>query len=160
MPKEVNKMNETISELQLILKDLLQLTDASRTTVRMDIPEQNSNMDVALVEALAPGIDSIKSLSSLVQRKLPTVIFMDEKRINLIQEDCANAEVSPPKDLISAYGVKAQMLGPLVWEQELFGFISVHYIPSIRHWSQQDIAALDDAKQRVIACLKQAQWLS
>jgi maleate isomerase len=153
-------MNETISELELILKDLLQLTNASRTTIRMDIPELNSNMDVALVEALAPGIDSIKSLSSLVQRKLPTVIFMDEKRINLIQEDCANAEVSPPKGLMQEYGVKAQMLGPLVWENELFGFISVHYIPSIRQWSEQEIAALDDAKERVVACLKQAQWLS
>jgi maleate isomerase len=160
MRKEVNEMNETISELQLILKNLLQLTNASRTTLRMDIPEQNSSMDVALVEALAPGIDSIKSLSSLVQRKLPTVIFMDEKRINLIQEDCANAEVSVPKDLIKVYGVKAQMLGPLVWEHELFGFISVHYIPSVRPWSHQEIAALDDAKERVIKCLKQAQWLS
>ena len=58
-------MNETISDLQLILEDLLQLTDASRTTLRIDIPEQYSSINAALVEALAPGILSIKSLAKL-----------------------------------------------------------------------------------------------
>jgi maleate isomerase len=152
-------MNETISDLQHILEDLLQLTDASRTTLRIDIPEQNSNIDAPLIEVLAPGIRSIKSLAKLEQRKLPTVIFMEENRCNLIQEDCANSDVSPPKDLIQVYGVKAQMLGPLVWDDKLVGFISVHYTPSTRHWSQKEITALDDVKERVMTCLKQAQWV-
>jgi maleate isomerase len=153
-------MNETLSDLQLILEELLKLTNASRTTLRIDIPEYNSSINAALVEALAPGILSIKSLTSLDQRKLPTVIFMEEKRCNLIQEDCSNHEVSPPKDLLKVYGVKAQMLGPLIWDHNLVGFISVHYIPSTRHWSHSDIAALDDVKERVIIRLKQAEWLS
>jgi maleate isomerase len=58
-------------------------------------------------------------------------MFMDERRTNLIQEDGANASVSPPKDLIQVYGVKAQMLGPLVWEHKLIGFISVHQVSAI-----------------------------
>jgi maleate isomerase len=152
-------MNETISDLQHILEDLLQLTDASRTTLRVDIPEQNSNIDAPLIEVLAPGIRSIKSLAKLEQRKLPTVMFMEENRCNLIQEDCANSDVSPPKDLIQVYGVKAQMLGPLVWDHKLVGFISVHYTPSTRHWSQNEITALDDVKERVMTRLKQAQWV-
>jgi maleate isomerase len=152
-------MNETISELYIILEGLLQKTDASRTTLRIDIPEQNSSINAPIIEVLAPGILSIKSLAPLEQRKLPTVIFMEEKRINLIQEDCVNSDVSPPKDLIKTYGVKAQMLGPLIWDHKLIGFISVHYTPSTRHWSDKDIAALDDVKERVMSHLKLAEWL-
>jgi maleate isomerase len=152
-------MNETISELHIILEDLLQITDASRTTLRIDIPEQNSNINAPIIEVLAPGILSIKSLAPLEQRKLPTVIFMEEKRCNLIQEDCANSDVSVPKDLMQVYGVKAQMLGPLEWDHNLIGFISVHYTPSTRHWSNKDIAALDYVKERVMTHLKLAEWL-
>jgi hypothetical protein len=39
----------------------------------------------------------------------------------------------------------------------LVGFISVHYIPSTRQWSHNDIAALNDAKELVITRLKQAE---
>jgi maleate isomerase len=85
--------------------------------------------------------------------------FLWKKSVATSQEDCANSEVSPPKDLLKVYGVKAQMLGPLIWDHKLVGFISVHYTPSTRHWSHNDIAALDNAKERVMSRLKQAEWL-
>jgi maleate isomerase len=152
-------MDKTISELQLIITELLQATEASRTTLRMDIPEHNCHVDAAAVEASAPGIRSIKVDTSLDQRNLNTVRYLEEQRCNLIQDDCVNAEVSPPAALIQVYGVKAQMLGPLVWDNQLIGWVSVHYTPSTRHWSEEDIAALNDATKRVMTCLEKFKWL-
>jgi maleate isomerase len=152
-------MDETVSAFQVILEELLQATHASRTTIRIDNPEKGSHVNTALVEALAPGARSIKSLTSIEQRKLATVRFLEEQRCNLIQDDLMNTEVSAPKELTQFYGVKAQMLGPLVWDNRLIGFISVHYTPSARHWSDKDIAALDEAKKTVLTRLEQTGWL-
>jgi maleate isomerase len=152
-------MNATISELQLIIEELLEATQASRTTLRMDIPEQNCHVDAAVVEAAIPGTRSIKVDTSLDQRRIPTVIFLEKNLCNLIQDDCINTEVSPPPELIQVYGVKAQMLGPIVWDNQLIGWVSVHYNPSTRHWNEEDIAALEDSKKRVTACLEKYEWV-
>lgn len=149
-------MNETISALQVILEDLLKATAANRTTIRIDNPEQDLHMSTVLAEALAPGVHSIKSITSLNQRMLR---FQEEHRCNIIQDDVENAELSPPQELIQVYGVKAQMLGTLVWNNRMIGFISVHYMPSTRHWSEKDIASLEDAKECALTCLEQAGWL-
>jgi maleate isomerase len=47
------------------------------------------------------------------------------------------------------YGVKAQMLAPVVREGQLAGIVSVHYAPAVRRWSPTDITALEDAVARV-----------
>jgi maleate isomerase len=157
--KEVYNMNKAISELQLIIEELLQATHASRTTLRMDIPKQNCHVDAAVVEAAIPGTRSIKVDTSLDQRRLPTVKFLEEHLCNLIQDDCINAEVPPPPELIQVYGVKAQMLAPIVWDNQLIGWVSVHYIPSTRHWNEEDIAALEDGAKRVMTCLEKYEWV-
>lgn len=41
------------------------------------------------------------------------------------------------------------MLAPLVRDGQLIGIISVHYAPSTRKWTEEDVAALDDAARRV-----------
>ena len=46
-------------------------------------------------------------------------------------------------ELLEFYGVKAQMLAPIVGGTELIGLVSVHYTPSPRHWTSEEIAALD-----------------
>jgi maleate isomerase len=157
--KEVNTMNETISELQLIIEELLRATQASRTTLRMDIPEQNCHVDGAVVEATISGIRSIKVDTSIDQRKTPTYKFVEANLCNLVQDDCINAEVSPPPELMQVYGTKAQMVGPIIRDNKLIGWVSVHYVPSTRHWNEVDIAALDDAKRRVMTCLEKYNWV-
>jgi maleate isomerase len=152
-------MNEIISDFQLIVEELLQATQASRTTLRLDIPEQNCHVDAAVAEATAPGIPSIKVDTSLDQRKTPTYKFVVKNLCNLIQDDCINAEVSPPPELIQIYGTKAQMVGPLVRDNQLIGWVSVHFNVSTRHWNEEDITALDAAKKRVMACLEKYEWV-
>jgi GAF domain-containing protein len=51
--------------------------------------------------------------------------------------------VPPPPELLEFYGVKAQMLAPIVGGSELIGLVSVHYSPSPRHWTTEEIDALD-----------------
>ena len=65
-----------------------------------------------------------------------------------MQNDCLTADPTVPQKLIDLYGVKAQMLGPLVRDDHLIGVVSVHYIPGLREWSDKDVDALREAIER------------
>jgi GAF domain-containing protein len=135
--------------LQKIMEDLLELTSASRTTVRLDMPSENFHLDTVAAEALASGVRSLRNDTSITNlREVPTVQFLEKERRILVQDDCLTADPTVPRNLIDFYGVKAQMLGPLVRDDQLIGLISVHYTPSSREWSEKDVEALQDAIQR------------
>ena len=135
---------------QEILEDLLKSTAASRTTVRLDMPGQNLHLDAVAAEALAPGVRSMKDDTSINNlRKASTYEFVEEERRILVQNDCLTADPAPPAALIDFYGVKAQMLGPIVLDDSVIGIISVHYTPGPREWTHKDVAALRDAVERV-----------
>jgi GAF domain-containing protein len=143
-------------EFQEILEDLLDSTAASRTTVRLDIPSKNFHLDEVAAEALAPGVRSLKDDTSINDlRKVPTYEFVEKERRILVQNDCLTADPAPPPALIDYYGVKAQMLGPVVRDDRVIGIISVHYTPGPREWSEKDVAALEDALKRVRRALEQ-----
>ena len=131
---------------EAILKDLLAETGASRTTLRLDTPGRNFP---AVGEALADGIRPIRRDESLDQRSDPTARRLMETHETLVQEDCASADPRPPAELIELYGVKAQMLEPIVDETNVVGWISVHYVPNTRMWSCEDVRALREAITRV-----------
>lgn len=132
-----------------ILEDLLSVTAASRTTLRLDLPSRGLHVDRVAAEAVAAGVRSIGDDSSIDQRALPTVRFLEEERRPLVQDDCSNAEPAPPQELIEFYGVRAQMLGPLVRDGLVIGWISVHDTAGPREWSEKDVDALRDAIERV-----------
>jgi maleate isomerase len=141
---------------QEILEDLLDSTAASRTTVRLDIPSKNFHLDEVAAEALAHGVRSLKDDTSINDlRKVPTYEFVEKERRILVQKDCLMADPAPPPALIDYYGVKAQMLGPVVRDDRVIGIISVHYTPGPREWSEKDVAALEDALKRVRRALEQ-----
>ena len=136
--------------LQEILEDLLGSTGASRTTLRLDLPDQDAGLDAVAAEALAPGVHSIRDDTSIRNlRDASTVRFLEEQRRPLVQNDCSADELAPPSELTELYGVRAQMLAPLVREGRLMGVISVHYVPGPRDWSGEDVAALQEASERV-----------
>jgi maleate isomerase len=56
------------------------------------------------------------------------------------------------------YGVKAQMLAPLMAHDELIGFVSLHYVPSTRVWSEGEIATLRHAAAQVSRILAEHGW--
>ncbi|NYT44272.1 aspartate/glutamate racemase family protein [Alcaligenaceae bacterium] len=151
--------HEVVEALDAILADLLDKTQASRTTIRLDVPQLNIGVDDVYAEATAPGVASLKLDSSLNQRSLATVQWLDKNRKMLIQEDCINTEVPAPKALVGVYGVKAQVLGPLVSQGQLSGWISVHHIPGTRPWTENDIAAMQHAMNEAKAVLDKAGWV-
>lgn len=155
---KVLRDHDVVAQLDTILAALLQKTSASRTTIRLDIPHLNIGVDDVYGEASAPGVSSLRLDSSLNQRSLATVLWMDKHKRMLIQDDCINTDVPPPSALIGVYGVKAQVLGPLMRNDHLQGWISVHYIPGTRQWTQVEVDALQEAMDQTTTLLEQSGW--
>jgi maleate isomerase len=151
--------NPVLAQLEDIMKELRQSTSGSRTTLRIDIAAHNCEVDTVCAESVAPGIAELKLNSSLNQRSLATVQWLEANRKPLVQNDCANAPVKPPEALMQVYGVKAQMLISLTTRDDrMIGWISVHYVPGTRTWSEADIAALENAAARARTVLQQHDW--
>jgi maleate isomerase len=142
---EQDAHTQVAARLDELLERLLATVQASRTTVRLDVPAWGVSVNDVIAEARAPGVRSIRGDTSLDQRALATVKFLDERREPLVQPDFASTEHAPPPELISVYDVKAQMLAPLVDRDELVGWVSVHYNPSVREWTAAEVAALTAA---------------
>jgi maleate isomerase len=160
-PAEIDSLDEATSEIadelreageppagvyQEIVAGLLEEIAASRTTLRLDVEGKNFP---AVAEALATDVRPIRQDDSLDQRGAATAQWLMRTHEILVQDDCASADPPPPKPLLDAYGVKAQMLAPIVDEGTVVGWISVHYVPSTRAWTDGDVAALRAAAVRV-----------
>lgn len=131
---------------QRIIEELLEATGASRTTLRLDRP----NADFPVVaEALAPGTPSIAGEGGIPQRTAKLAQKMEQERQLIVQDDCLTADPAPPQALLDLYGVRAQMLAPIEHDGRLAGWISVHYTPGPRRWSEEDIAAIERATGQV-----------
>jgi maleate isomerase len=133
---------------QATIETLLQRTGASRTTLRLDRPE---GFFPVVAEALAPGIRSIADDTSIDLGASPTFQSLERERRLLIQADLLAADPAPPTELIELYGARAQMLAPVVRDDALAGIVSVHYAQGPREWTDDDVAALEEAAAQVLA---------
>jgi len=135
---------------QATIESLLERTGASRTTLRLDRPE---GFFPVVAEACAPGIGSIAGDTSIDLAASPTFKSLEHEQQLLIQSDLLAADPAPPPELIELYGARAQMLAPVVRDDRLVGIVSVHYSPGPRTWTDDDVAALEEAVQQVQADL-------
>jgi maleate isomerase len=148
--------NEALAkQLDDVLAELRVKVDGSRCTLRYDDEARGWHVNFPVAEATAPGVKSMRTDGSIDQRAGLTVKWMAANKRNLIQADLINnPDPAPPPALMSAYGAKAQMLGPLFnADGFLQGWISVHYLGGTRSFSDADVAALDVAKARVCKLL-------
>lgn len=136
-------------ELNRILADLLRTTEASRTTIRLDLPQFGFHVDDPAGEARTDAAPALTGQTALDQRSLATVRWLEANKVSLIQPDCANADPAPPEALMKFYGVKAQMLGPIIRDDKLVGWISVHENRTTRQWSEADVDSLTSALKQV-----------
>lgn len=134
--------------LQDLMDELREKTNASRTTLRIDDVE--GKVFPVKAESLGPGINSIAGDDTIPIRESKTFQWLDRERRTFVQDDIMASDVAPAPALMQKYGAKAQMLAPLVRDGELEGIISVHYAPSARDWSDEDVAALEDVQRRVL----------
>jgi maleate isomerase len=144
--REREKMQQALQE---IVSGLLEETDASRTTLRLDLPEFGIGVDDPVAEACMPGVRPLKGETSIDQRSLNTVRWIEKHGACMVQESCRDADPAPPKALIDVYGVEAQMLGPVVRDGKLAAWLSVHENRSSRKWTEDEVAALQSAVARV-----------
>ncbi|MQY20919.1 maleate cis-trans isomerase family protein [Nocardia macrotermitis] len=131
------------NDFQHAVETLLEATGADRTTLRIDLPEQGLAVDLTAAEGLRDGVSSIRRDASLDQRRLNTVEWLERHRELLVQNDFG-ADPKPPDALREVYGVRAQMLGPVVRGAAMVGWLSVHSLRE-REWGAGDREALSAA---------------
>jgi maleate isomerase len=134
--------------LQAIADKLQVATGAGRTTIRLDV--QGDFFPVA-AETLTPGARSFRDYSMAWVKDSPTPIYdvVSRERKMLVQIDCTTDERPPPNEIVDDYGVRAQMLAPVVRGDRLVGIVAVHELRGPRHWTAEDIAALELAVKQV-----------
>ena len=134
---------------QRMMEALLVRTGASRTTLRLE--SEDGGFPV-VAEAVAHGVDQYRWSPAITDlRAAPTVRYLAERKTVLIQEDLAAADPPVPEVLLSLYKAKAQMLAPVIHDQQLIGIISVHDVRGPRKWSDADADHLHDAQQQISA---------
>lgn len=131
-------------------------TAAARVTLRLDVAGANYPV---IAESLGDGAASIRSDNSLDQRGAATAQWVIRTHQVLVQTDCRSAENPPPRELIKAYHVGAQVLAPVLLEGNVAGWVSVHSTVR-REWSEQDVAAATSAADAAAAALGSAQTLN
>ena len=136
-------------QFDALLDQLLRATGSSRTTLRLDWPELGFHVDDVAGEALVPGEKSLRGQTGINQRAVATVQWLDRERRSLIQDDFTTTDVPPPPALIEVYGARAQMLAPVIRNDALQGWVSVHYTGSAHHWSHANVEAIETAARLV-----------
>lgn len=139
-----------MSTFDVAMADLLAATKASRTTLRLDTPGQ---VFPVVAEACAPGVRSIRDATEIDLRAAKTFQYLDREHELLVQRDCLVDEPVAPQELIDLYGVRAQMLAPILRDGRLAGIISVHHAATPRDWTAEEIEELRQAAEQVTEAL-------
>jgi maleate isomerase len=136
-----------IGKAEAILGSLLKATNASRTTLRVDLPQFGFNVNGPAAEALAPGVHSIKDKTSLDQRNAVAVKWLEKNRRVFVENDCLHTtpDVAPEPEVTGVYGIRSEMVAPIIRNDDLIGWVSVHNIRGPHAWTKSEIAAIEAA---------------
>jgi maleate isomerase len=109
------------------------------------------NVNAPAAEALAPGVHSIKDRTSLDQRNAVAVKWLEKNRRVFVENDCLNTtpDVAPEEEVTDVYGIRSEMVAPVVRNDYLIGWVSVHNTRGPHRWTEEEIAAIQQACARV-----------
>ncbi len=133
---------------QPLVDRLLHEVGASRVTLRLDTPGKNFP---AVAEAIADGVAPIRQDDSLDQRNAPTAQWIMARKEILVQPNCGTAEPRPPQALIDVYGVRAQLLAPVLEDGDVVGWVSVHETRGQRQWTAHEVDSVRSAALEIEA---------
>jgi len=138
-----------------ILEALRDELGACRTTLRLDNAKHGFHVDRVCAEALVPGTRSLREETSLDQRNAVAVKWLEKNRRVFVEDDTLEAEpeVAPEREVIEVYGIRSEMVGPLIRDGELVGWLSVHYTKGPRDWKPEEVARLEGALSEVARLL-------
>ena len=137
-----------MSEINVILADLLAGTDASRVTLRQDEPG-----DYAFPvthESLAPGVSSLRQERTVDLQTQPVVAQVRDGR-QVVQDDTRAAFDDPQfQKMLDTYGgLAAQIVTPIFRDGRLVAIVSLHQLGEPRRWTPDEVAAASLAAQRI-----------
>jgi GAF domain-containing protein len=137
-----------VTEVDDVLRGLLQDTGASRVTLRQDLPG-----DYAFPvthEALAPGAGSLKHERTVDLRSQPVALEVGAGR-QVVQNDCAAVyDDRAFHRMREAYGgLAAQIVTPVLTDGAAKGIVSLHQLGSPRRWTEAEVEACRAAAARV-----------
>jgi maleate isomerase len=149
--KDMTSKAEFVANAEAILQALLKETNASRTTLRIDLPDFGLNVNAPAAEALAAGVHSIKEKTSLDQRKAVAIKWLEKNRRVFVENDCLNTtpDVAPEQEVTGAYGIRSEMVAPVIRKDYLIGWVSVHNIRGSHQWTTNEIASIEAACAKV-----------
>lgn len=144
---------DLVAALTPLLAALRAQTGALRCTVRLDHPTLGLSVNVPCAEVLAPGAASMMASASVDHRRARSVRWIEANRRTLVQGDVfADPALAPPRALIEIYRTRSQMVAPLIGSDGyMFGWISAHFAEGPRTFSPADVAAVEDARDDVLA---------
>ena len=131
-----------------VLDELLASTDASRVTLRRDVP--GTSPFPVVEESLAPGVGSLRGERSVHLPTQPVVLEVQQGR-QVVQDDCAAAHDDPAfQAMLEAYGgLAAQIVTPVLRDGRLEGILSLHQLGRRRRWTDDEVAAASWAADRI-----------
>lgn len=137
-----------MSEIDDVLRGLLEETGASRVTLRQNLPGEYAFP--VTHEALAPGVGSLKDERTVDLRNQPVAIEVGQGR-QVVQDDCATAYDDPAfHRMRETYGgLAAQIVTPVMPNGEVRGIVSLHQLGSPREWTETEIKACRATAARV-----------
>jgi maleate isomerase len=147
MPIRETEIND--DALQKLADELLVAMNASRITIRLDVPEVHPYFPVfgeATVLGVRPLKDEAHTHTGLPQA--PTFLYVQNEKKILVQEDVTTSPPAFP-ELVDDYGIRAQLLAPIIKDGELVGVVSVHYADGPRKWSDAEFKTLHNLSARV-----------
>ena len=145
------------AEFTELLKVLLDETKASRTTIRLDLPSLGFELSKPAAEAKRTGVTGLLQQAAPGIENAAPVNYLRRERKLIVQDDvkAAPQDQATPAELIDSYGLRAQILGPIVRDGKLIGIVSVHETTGTRRWTQADIKALERAIEKSNAIIEE-----
>ena len=137
-----------MSEINVVLADLLARTDASRVTLRQD--ERGAYAFPVTHESLAPGVSSLRQERTVDLKTQPVVALLRDGR-QVVQDDTRAAFDDPAfQKMLDTYGgLAAQIVTPIFRDGRLVAIVSLHQLGEPRRWTPDEVAAASLAAQGI-----------
>lgn len=112
----------------------------SRIILRLETP---GAFYPVVAEACAPGIHSVATGPEPDFSQAATFLFVTGEKRPLVQDDCIGHPLSPPAEIVGHYGVRSQLLVPIVRGDRFVGVVGIHVAEGPRHWTDEEIEDAD-----------------
>lgn len=143
-----------MATFQSVAEDLLLATGASRAMIQLAFPDGFR----AAAEAVTHGATQIRNDAfdgALIEPSALKALEREGKIV--VADDAGRAAPAVARALVDRFGVRAQMLAPLVSDHRLAGYIAVHHTQGPRQWGAPDVEAVRVAQAAALAVLKERE---